>query len=225
MATPLGPHPDDPSDFGTAAVDALVEAALHLRWLADHGYAQRASTKLTGDRFQLTRRQRQALARGTCTSAAARDRLDRHHPPRGTVHVDGFNVLFPIERALGGGPVVRGQDGAFRDLGVPGRWRASTGTDRALDALTEALPDDVQLHWWLDAPVANSGRLATRLRERGWTADLVPTADPVLVEQSSLVATSDAGILDRGVHWTDLIGPTLRATLPDPWIVDLLEDP
>jgi hypothetical protein len=86
-----------------------------------------------------------------------------------------------------------------------------------------------EVRWYLDRPVANSGRLRALLLEiaerRGWpwTVELVTNPDAVLIEQAGVVATSDAWILDHCAadsRWFDLLGSLLA---PGP--IRLLSDP
>ncbi|MCB9693339.1 MAG: DUF434 domain-containing protein [Alphaproteobacteria bacterium] len=222
-----GIHPDDPVDFGPDALPRLLRAAADLTWLLGRGYADDASTTLVGDRFQLTRRQRSAIQRATCApEAAVRRRAARVADLRGEdVHIDGFNVLLPVERALQGGPVFRGAEGAWRDLGgLNGTWRSGGSTREAAVRVAPALLGARSVTWWLDRPVSNSGRLAVLLRETAaaeghpWEVVLEDHVDPALAACGGVVATSDAWILERGVRWVDLVGPVL-AGMTSPWTV------
>jgi hypothetical protein len=230
MAGSTGPHPSDASDLGTAAHPALQEGARHLTWLLTRGYSERAATALVGDRFQLSKRQRTALQRSTCTDAERLDRTSRRITSLDgeTVHIDGFNVLIPVERALRGAPLLRGGEGALRDLGgIHGRWRADAMTPVALTLLAEQLGSAAEVVWWLDRPVSNSGTLAGQIRDSAaadgnWEVRLVDSVDPVIVAQQGVVASSDAWILTQpNVRWVDLIGPTVAAHVDTPWIVEL----
>lgn len=224
-----GPHRDDARDLGPDAWPVLREAAGDITWLLDRGYAESAIAKLVGDRFQLTKRQRDALTRSTCTHASRQSRLARRVEDLTAreVHVDGFNVILPIERALGGGPLLRGAEGAWRDLGgVHGTWRSVAQTPEAVGALGPVLAGAASVTWWLDRPVSNSGRLAALIRdtaaEAGWSWDvrLEDRVDSTIARQDGVIGTSDGWILDQGIAWTDLIGPVVTA-LPGAWLVDL----
>ncbi|MEZ4321126.1 MAG: DUF434 domain-containing protein [Myxococcota bacterium] len=207
----------------------LRDAAAHVTWLLDHGYADAAIAKLVGDRFQLSKRQRAALTRSTCTTTSRESRLARRIDDLTAreVHIDGFNVLLPIERALGGGPLLRGAEGAHRDLGgVHGTWRTVAQTPEAVRLLGPVLEPAARVTWWLDRPVSNSGRLATLIRETaaeaGWAWDvrLEDRVDSTLARQDGVIGTSDGWILEQGVRWADLIGPVV-CTVPGAWVVDL----
>lgn len=210
----------DPADEQLRDPGVLREAVADLSWLRGRAYAEVAALKLVGDKYQLTRRQRTAVARSACSDAALRRRRShRVDAIEGSdVAVDGFNLLITLERGLSGGPVLRGRDGAHRDLaGLHGTWRAVAETDRALDLAAGCLDAAASVTWLLDQPVSNSGRLAARLRERGWQAEVVPSPDPLLADWPGVVITSDGWILDRCAGWFDLAG----AVLADAWIVDL----
>ncbi len=213
-----GPDPRDARLFAEAVVPTLRAAGADYGWLLGRGYSPVAALKLVGDRFQLAARQRDAIRRGVCAPDRAAQRAARRRPLAGQVAIDGFNVLVTLESLLSGAPVFRGVDGALRDLaGVHGTWRRVEETRPALDAITEVLGDAEAL-WVLDRPVSNSGRLAAMLRERGWQAEVVDAADPVLAATGLPVATSDGPLIDRCAEVVDLVSPRVTDTH---WVVDL----
>lgn len=229
VGTGRGADPRDVRAFRPDALPLLREAVHDLSWLLGRGYAETAALKLVGDRFQLDRRQRMAVRRCAASDAAVADRLRRRRAPdrAGRLLVDAFNVLITLERAVDGGAVLVGREGACRDLaGVHGTWRRVAPTRLALQHLGEALPD-VSLHWLIDRPVSNSGRLGALLThvaaQRGWswTVERVDQADRRLIDAEACVATSDAGILDRCGCWVSLAGEVIGRRLPDAWLVDL----
>jgi hypothetical protein len=79
----------------------------------------------------------------------------------------------------------------------------------------------------LDAPVSNTGRMATLLRELAerhgwpWRVELVPSADPPLRRAQGLVASSDGGVLDAGVAWLDLAGAVIAAHVPGAHVLEV----
>ncbi|UOQ71563.1 DUF434 domain-containing protein [Hymenobacter cellulosilyticus] len=187
-----GPHPADTRLFAPAWVPVLRSAVQDLSWLLTRGYPPAATLKLVGDRYGLTERQRWAVGRAACTDEQHTRRAATQLPAADLagrpVAIDGFNLLITLEAALSGGVVLRGRDGALRDLSsVHGTYRAVQETDRAIRLVAAALlplrPGPVR--WLLDQPVSNSGRLAARLHELGptlglpWTAEVVwnPTAN------------------------------------------------
>ncbi|MCA9493174.1 MAG: DUF434 domain-containing protein, partial [Myxococcales bacterium] len=182
-----GPDPEDARAFRPEALPALVGAVADLSWLRGRGYAEDAALKLVGDKHQLAARQRKAVQRAACSDEELRLRREHLRPLEGRIAVDGFNVLIGLERAISGGPLFRGRDGALRDIaGVHGTWRRSGVTGEAVERLAETLPQEAVVV--LDRPVSNSGRLAAALRERseqgalGWEIEVVDHADRRLVE-------------------------------------------
>jgi hypothetical protein len=230
-----GPHPDDAALFGRPDVlHTLRLAAGDLAWLLARQYAPSAALTLVGNHYQLHARQRQALARAVAAPSVARARRQRQVPAAalaGTaLYVDGFNQLITIEVALSGGLVLRGHDGALRDLAsVYGTYRAIEETPMALEALgTYLAPLHVHaVHVFLDAKVSNAGRLASRMRTLAathawpWQVLLVPSADAVLRQTEAIVATSDSGVLDAAVRWFDLAAAVVAQLVPQAWCVDL----
>ena len=228
-----GPHPADDQLFAPKWVPALQRAVAELSWLLTRGYPPSATLKLVGDRYRLTERQRWAVGRAACTDAQLTHRAATQLPPTDLggrpVSIDGFNLIITLEAALSGGVVVRGRDGALRDLSsIHGTYRAVQETDRAIrlaaDALRPLRPGSVR--WLLDQPVSNSGRLAARLRELGpalglpWTAEVIMNPDHELAETNVIVVTADSAVLDRAGAWLNLAALALQAE-PPRWLLDL----
>lgn len=212
-----GPDPRDEDAFGAAALSALRGAVAHLSWLLSNGYPTNSSLKLVGDRWSLTERQRMAVRRCAC-GADARERRLRNQVPadslrRRALVIDGFNLITTVEAALGGGVILVGVDGCFRDLaGMHGTYRRVQETIPSLTLIgtTIAALGVSSAHWLLDSPVSNSGRLRTMLLDIAvkhrwnWSAELVLNPDPLLAQSPEIVATADSVILDRCTHWFGL---------------------
>jgi hypothetical protein len=225
-----GPGPQDSSWFGPGARPALSAAASDLSWLLSRGYAELSALKLVGDRYRLVERQRIAVRRSACTDAALASRRLRQiglESLRGQpVRIDGFNLILTLESALGGGVVLKGRDGCYRDLaGVHGTYRRVEETRPALELAARLLTSwgVGQCTWLLDAPVSNSGRLAAMIRamDTGWSAEVVPNPDTLLIQPGAIVATSDAGILDRCGHWVSLAHFLVDEGVPGAFLVNL----
>lgn len=217
-----GPDPDDARIFGDAALDRLRAAVEELSWLLGRSYAPDAAGKLVGDRHQLTERQRKVVARASVGDPDLARRRANRRPVAGSLAIDGFNQVIGLERALAGGPLFRGRDGALRDLAqVHGTWRPVETTDAALERLAAVIPAEAT--WFLDRPVSNSGRLASAIRAlaaragRAWTVEVTDTADGALLAAGAPIASGDGALLQQ-VPWVDL----LTLALPgDAWIVEL----
>lgn len=229
-----GPHPRDESLFGPAAVPVLQRAVSELSWLLTRGYAVGSALVLVGNRYQLSERQRTAVLRCSSSDAAMARRLRSLAGParmrRAELLLDGYNVLTTIEAALAGGFLIRGREGALRDMAsMHGTWRAVDETLPALEiaARCAVLAEVRRCTWYLDRPVSNSGRLRSRILETAerlgvdWEVHLVADPDPVLAKAPGLVATADSAILDRCVQWVNFTALAVALLVPDARVLDL----
>lgn len=244
--------------FGPDALPALRAAVGDLSWLLTRGYSGDAALKLVGDRHDLSARQRMAVLRSSCSDQARADRQARRVEPEAlageALAIDGLNALITVESALAHGLVLRGRDGALRDLAaVHGAYQQVLETSFAVeaiarllhgpasgaDALASAGPSRVV--WYLDRPVSGSGRLRALLlavaERRGlpWEVELVNHPDPILARAPGVVATSDAWVLDRCARWIDLLASLLArgsapgegptlAARPSLWLISLVPE-
>jgi hypothetical protein len=140
--------------------------------------------------------------------------------------IDGFNLILTLESALGGGVVLVGRDGCYRDMAsVHGTYRKVEETRPALELAARLLAEwGVQsCTWLLDAPVSNSGRLATMIRSvrPTWLAEVVADPDTILAAHGRVIATADAGVLDRCAEWVSLARILIDAGVPEAFVVDL----
>jgi hypothetical protein len=236
--THRGPHPDDARLFGADALPALRRAAGDYCWLLNRGYPPAATLALVGNRWQLDRRQRLAVARFACTDADRDARLARRvdltELAGDVLLIDGFNVLTTVEAALAGAVVLAGRDGTFRDLaGMHGTYRKVQETAPALELIGSTLAKARigSCRWLLDSPVSNSGRLKRAMLEmaasRGWHWDveLVSNPDAVLKRSNNPVATADSAVLDACGRWVNLARAVVEEHAPQAWIVRLEESP
>ncbi|MFK7821586.1 MAG: DUF434 domain-containing protein [Planctomycetaceae bacterium] len=226
-----GPHPADENLFAEENLDTLRRATADFCWLLDHGYPVTSSLKLVGDRFCLQERQRTAVKRVSCSSAACEIRTAKRvaisNAP--TVWIDGFNLLTTIEAALAGGFILKGRDGCYRDMAsMHGTYRKVDETRPALLLVGEYLKSQsvAAVHWLLDQPVSNSGRLATVIREIGeshdwnWTVELVRDPDPVLKElKDAVVVSADSEILNQCASWAN-VAKSVVDRVPDIRVLD-----
>lgn len=185
--------------------DELQGAVADLSWLLGRGYAPTASLKLVGDRHGLDGDQRRAALRMSCAPQAAADRRVRQVVRADALHIDGYNVLTTVQVALMGGELLECTDGTLRDMaGMHGRWRGDPDPAFArIDATLRRLKVK-SATWLFDAPVSGSATMAGKARALGWDAEVVADPDPILIAHPGVIATADAGILDRCGAWLDL---------------------
>lgn len=224
-----GPGPEDPTWFGPGALAGLQAAVDDFSWLLSRGYAEASGLKLVGDRYRLVERQRVAVLRSSCSDQAHAGRQTRRveiEALRGrAIRVDAFNLILTLESALGGAVLLRGRDGALRDLAsVHGSYRRVAETAPALALARQWLGawGIGPVLWLVDAPVSNSGRIASLIRaaDPSWSAEVVPDPDPLLMQTGDPVATADSRILDGTDAWVSLADALVRAGVPRANIVD-----
>jgi hypothetical protein len=234
--TRRGPHPKDHELFADPALIALRAAVEELSWLRARDYAEPSALKLVGDRHQLASRQREAVRRSACTDRqrASRARREVAVADASRIGVDGFNLIITIESALAGGIVLIGRDGAYRDLAsVHGSYRRVTDTERAIALVGRVAADAgvVELVWYLDRPVSNSGRLRALIEATlapypfGVVVELCADPDRLLATEHDVVASSDAHVMDGAPAWTALARRVIDDHIPDAWRVDLQAPP
>ena len=144
--------------------------------------------------------------------------------------VDGFNLIITIEAALSGGPLLVGVDDCIRDLSsVHGSYRSVEETDRAIMMIGNTLDrlGPASVHWLLDQPVSNSGRLAAKITDLAahsnwpWSVEVVFNPDAAIIASPAVAITSDSVILERAERWADLKNYLIEREVPDAWMVDL----
>jgi hypothetical protein len=206
-----------------------LRRALHdLSWLLSHGYSERASLKLVGDRYRLQQRQRLAVARCAAPEALVALRREQSLGPEALagrrVVIDGFNLLITLESALSGALLLEGADGCYRDLAsIHGTYKRVIETNAAIDlagrGLRELGVDGAR--WLLDRPVSNSGRLLTTLYEAAaahgwnWRVDLLYNPDQELIRDGGIVITSDSAVLNQAASWFNFARYLIDRHLPD----------
>ncbi|HXI23662.1 MAG TPA: DUF434 domain-containing protein [Pyrinomonadaceae bacterium] len=229
-----GAHPEDRKLFAEDQLPKLRAAVGELSWLLTHDYMMKGASKLVGDKFALTERQRLAMSRAACSDqskahrASTRVAIDELKDQQ--IIIDGFNLLITIEAALSGGVLMLGRDGCVRDLSsVHGSYRSVDETNRAIELIGATL-DELgagSVSWILDKPISNSGRLAQRLRnaaaehESDWSVEIAFNPDAEIVAAGGLAISSDGPLLDRVGRWTNLARHLVEKRVADAWLIDL----
>lgn len=189
--------------------DTLFKAAGEYFWMLNRGYPQKASLKLVGDKFMLSRDMRQVLYRGISSgdqAEARRCRIGRVQEGD-LVRVDVYNVLFTVNNYLLGRPVFISNDGILRDAGEM-RGRIA---NKPVFGRTTGLFLDVLEEWkgatfmlYLDEPVSFSGRLSIELSkdmvQKGIEGEAMTVNSPdhfLKAEKSDVICTSDTAIIDH----------------------------
>jgi hypothetical protein len=187
------------------------------KYLRDRGFPEKATLALVGDRYRLTRVQRNCLFRGAVETAVAAQRLQKLVQPGRvagqSLGLDWYNVLITVESYLKGVTVILADDGVLRDsMAAHGSYRMSGVTEGAIasimDGLAALAPSRIDV--FLDSPIAFSGRMAEELRMRmagsvvQFEVSLDRSADFALKGYEGIVASADSVVLDSAREFVDL---------------------
>lgn len=234
MSRNRGIHPNDDKLFSKKWQPIFKEAVSDLSWLLSKGYGEKSATQLVGNRYRLNVRQQKALTRMAASEQKVANRTTKVVAPKDlsneSVEIDGFNLLIWLESALSGAYVFHGLDGTFRDIGgVHGSYKSVEKTETAIALVGKILTDlgVKTVHWYLDQPVSNSGRLKIKLfeiataRNYPWEVSLVYNPDKVLAESTNIIISSDSWVLDECERWFNMCAYLMEKEflLPKPPVI------
>jgi hypothetical protein len=199
------------------STNTFQKAYQEYRFLREHGYPEKATLKLVGDRHRLERVERNALFRGAIAEPIAAARrakiIDPRHCAGAGLGIDWYNVLITVESYLKGLLLFLCDDGMVRDSSaLHGSYRPGPVTGRAIEAIVNAVRSTApfRIDAFLDAPLAWSGAMAQEVRESlaalpcPCEVTLAHSADYPLKRYDGVVATSDSAILDAATRIIDL---------------------
>jgi len=225
-----GPAPEDARFFDAERVAILRTAVTDLSWLLTRRYSPKAAVELVGNRYQLTDRERLAVVHAAGDGTPRRAPVPFEELKGRTLCIDGFNLLITLETALGGGVILIGTDGCYRDIAnIHGSYALRAETANAIALVGEAVRQSgvEKARWLFDRPVSNSGRVAALVNE---TARRLPAAmeaktaeevDAKIKACGGVAVTADSEILSSGVAWFDLAGRIIQTRIRDAALVDL----
>ena len=213
--------------------ETLRTAAADFLYLLDRDYPRRAALQLVGNRYNLDASHRQVLHRGVFARKEARERRERLVEVGRLVDfkllVDGHNVLITVESGLTGRLLIAANDGVIRDVaGLSHRYRISTMTNEAIETIFQILqkyPPKETL-FFLDAPIRQSGELATALRSalKSWNlsgdAQALKVPESRLIGGEGVIASSDSAVLDEAQRGFDLAAAAIKSL---PQGIDLID--
>jgi hypothetical protein len=222
--------PEDTVFFDPERVARLENAVADLSWLLHRGYAPKAALELVGNHYQLSQRERMAAVHTAWHGPTRRPAETEAALEGALLCIDGFNLLITLETALGGGVILRGMDGCYRDIAdIHGSYSLRQETEKAIALTARALRKFgvASARWLFDRPVSNSGRLAAlvnRIAAETATPMQAETTDGVdrkIKACPGVAVTADSEILDSGCRWFDLAGWIIRHDIPEASVVDL----
>lgn len=226
--------PTDERDFGEQALPKLRKAAEEVYYLLNRNYPVTPVTTFVGNHYQLSERQRLALARTISAEdkIIARKKREVQNISGKTLSIDGFNVIIGLEIAFSDSMLFKCMDGTIRDLaGLHGTYRLIPQTVLAIQALLQSL-DELKIEKaviYLDKPVSNSGRLKQRIyqfaEKHAFELDVqIEDAVDALLKTKPLVASADAIILDECNEWFNLAKYVVDMMHEDYPYIDILPD-
>ncbi|MEN4761769.1 DUF434 domain-containing protein [Chryseobacterium sp. C39-AII1] len=213
-----GKNTGDDDLFGIEKqIDKMREAVQDVKYLLSHGYAEKASCDLAGNRYKLKTRQIQAFRGASASENQIQTRKNKQlnfiDLKGKSVFLDAFNILILLESLLSGAYLFQGLDGCYRDLsGVHGTYKRVNQTSEAIGLVGrffhQIKPE--KLVWLFDQPVSNSGRIKQIILDfaqensYNWEVFLEFNPDKFLVENAEIVVSSDGWVLDHCKNWFNL---------------------
>lgn len=214
---------DDALFSSQKQIDKLKLAVQDMKYLLSRNYAEKASSELVGNHYRLKTRQIQALRGASASEIQIQNRKSKEleilNLKNKTIYLDGFNVLILLESLLSEAYIFEGLDGCFRDLsGVFGTYKRVNQTQRAIELVAAFFQKShaEKLIWIFDKPVSNSGRIKQIVlgfaieNNFNWNIELEFSPDKFLAENTEIVVSSDAWILDHCKNWFNLIGYLIK---------------
>ncbi len=201
--------------YSRRSMENFKNAVIDYRYLRNKSYSDKSSLKLVGDRYSLTRIERNSLFRGVVSELTAKRRkakiIQSFVLAGKNIAIDWYNVLISIETYLKGMPVFIADDGILRDVsGVHSSYKKGKVTEKAMNLIiSEIIEFEVEkLFIYIDAPVAFSGEMAETLRRKLQTIKqqsitTVPSADYMLKIFNGIVCSSDFIIMDKAAEIFD----------------------
>lgn len=205
--------PEDERNFSASALETMRRASRHICYLINEGYDLKQAAAFVGNHFLLSARQRLAIMRSLAAQEQLKARREKEKSAGGEIWIDGFNTIITLEVMLSESILLRGMDGAIRDLAaLRGTYRIIPETEAAVGMLLDALGElrAETVHILLDEPVSNSGRLKTLIAEAGerypFSLDIRirKDVDRELYGKENVI-TSDSIILDQCKSWVNLM--------------------
>lgn len=225
-----GYQPEDERAFTGEQLMLLSKAAVEMKYLLNRGYQTKNVSTFIGNHYMFSQRQRLALARTVSSEADLHMRKGKqvsNYMEATEVHIDGFNVIITLEVALSGSPIFLCMDDTIRDLaGLRGTYRIIDKTEQAIRLIYQWLESYhiEEATFYLDAPVSNSGRLASLIREIAIEYQVKISVEVVnevdsLLETKENVITTDAIILNKCTSWINMTRDIIMNQIPHKWNV------
>jgi hypothetical protein len=181
-----------------------------------------------GDKYQLAKSERLLLYRCIYSSKESEEHRKKLVPLKDVqnqkIAIDGYNVIITVESMLKNKPLILCDDGYVRDISaVHRKYKQTKITVKTVKTVIETLKSNniKEAVFLFDAQISKSGELAslTRkiLKNLGLTGEAltVKKADKKTINQSNVVASSDAVIINKAEKIVDLAGEIIKQKAPE----------
>ncbi len=225
-----GLSPDDHIFFNSLKLKQLQKAVCDLSWLLSRKYPLKSSVNLVGNHYQLTKRERLALAYAATDGKPHKTSLSPNLMKEKSICIDGFNLLITLESALDGGIILYAMDGCYRDISnVHASYKLGFQTEKAIELTADAIKElkIKDAIWIFDKPVSNSGRVANIVNSIAkkiaipMSAKTLDQVDTRLKNCNKIVVTCDSVILSSNVEWFNLAEWIIKHHIPNAKIINL----
>lgn len=195
-------------------LEKMKKAKEIICYLLNNGFNIKSASMYVTQHYMLNERQRLALARICAKDEEIISRKNKQVKSLDNkeVYIDGFNAIIPLESLLSDSILLKGMDGAIRDLAnLKGSYKIIDKTKDAICLLLQKL-DDLNVkkaHIYLDKPISNSGRLKTLI---GILAEnynvevdieLLYAVDKALYDKENVIS-GDCVVIDESISWYPL---------------------
>lgn len=208
----------------------LKKAVCDLSCLLQRGYKVSPSMTFVGNHYQLIERERLAIAHVASDGESRGEPLPFEALRGQQLCIDGFNLLITLETALGGGIVLIGMDGCYRDIAsIHGSYSLKEETRNAITLVLKTLKTAgiAKAEWLFDRPVSNSGRVAALVNELSHEMDLPSEAyaadrvDTRIKACEGVAVTTDSDILIHTLKWFDMAAHIIQNSIKEAHVVDI----
>lgn len=227
-----GIYPEDKTLFTGEELLKLKKAAKTLYYLLEENYNKKPSINFICNRFLFPERQRVVLSRAILKPeelSVIREREVKDFSTIKEVSIDGFNAIILFESIMCKAPVLKCNDGVFRDMAnLRGKYKILDETSISIKLILGWLDSKniEKATIYLDEPVSNSRNLKRLILEISkdykvdLTVDLRFDVDKTLYEQENVIS-GDFVVLMNSKSWTNMYADIIK-DINDLWIIDFL---
>lgn len=195
--------------------DLVITASFDFYFLQNRCYPRNQSLEMVGNRYNLVKQERDILKRSVFSQQDALARLSKrvNNLYRKPLTIDGHNVHITVESVILGRLIVKGNDGALRDIAeISSGFRLTEVSLFAAELICQFLKrlEVSEVTAYFDSPISKSGELAgiynELFRKYGLKGKAMAVAVPErnFSYEESIIASSDSAVIDEAYRWVDL---------------------